>query len=251
MTNKLLKTLYTSKFQQGTPCILQLLREMRRGENPPAYPLLLKVNEEIHYKADLKIMIMGQETDSWERQQKRPFTPIDQSSKIVASTVDDFMDTYQTFLNEWGKNSPFWHYIKNINSSLNRLLPGKTIEIIWNNIYKIGNKEKGKNRPTNIIRSFENEHFNVIEEEVNILKPDIIIFFTGPNYEKRVEKIFPITSSIPLVSSINERELAKFQLSNGITAYRTYHPAYLKRTHKQQYCNYICRDIIQCHVKYQ
>lgn len=245
MINNLLKDLYISRFQQDNPCILQLLREMRRGENPPAYPLLLKVNEEIHYKADLKIMIMGQETDSWERQQKRPFTPIDQSSKIVASTVDDFMDTYRTFLNEWGKNSPFWHYIKNINSSLNRQLPGKTIEIIWNNIYKIGNKEKGKNRPTDIIRSFENEHFNVIEEEVNILKPDIIIFFTGPNYEKRVEKIFSITSSTPLVSSINERELAKFQLSNGITAYRTYHPNYLQQNSKVEYRDYICKDIIQ------
>lgn len=80
MINKQLKDLYTSKFQQGNPCILQLLREMRRGENPPAYPLLLKINEEKYNNADLKIMIMGQETDSWERQQKRPFTPIDQSS---------------------------------------------------------------------------------------------------------------------------------------------------------------------------
>lgn len=245
MINKQLKDLYTSKFQQGPPCVLQLLREMRRGENPPAYPLLLKVNEEIHNKADLKIMIMGQETDSWERQQKRSFTPIDQSSKIVANTVDDFMDTYRTFLNEWGKNSPFWHYIKNINSSLNRQLPGKTIEIIWNNIYKIGNKEKGKNRPTDIIRSFENEHFNVIEEEVNILKPDAVIFFTGPNYEKRVEKIFSIALSMPLVSSINERELAKFQLSNGITAYRTYYPNYLQQNSKVEYRDYICKDIIQ------
>lgn len=244
MINKLLKTLYISKFQQSNPCVLQLLREMRREENPPAYPLLLKVNEEIHNKADLKIMIMGQETDSWERQQKRPFTPIDQSSQIVENTVSDFMDTYRTFLDTWGKNSPFWHYIKDIDKTLHHKLSGITTEIIWNNIYKIGNKEKGKNRPTDVIRSFENEHFNVIEEEINILKPDIIIFFTGPNYEKRVEKIFSITSSIPLVSSINERELAKFQLSNGITAYRTYHPAYLKRTHKQQYCDYICGDIL-------
>lgn len=245
MTNNLLKKLYINRLQQGAPCVLQLLREMRRGETPPSYPLLLKINEDEHYKADLKIMIMGQETDSWERQQKRPFSPIDQSSKIVASTVDDFMDTYRTFLDKWGKNSPFWHYIKDIDKTLHHKLPGKTIEIIWNNIYKIGNKEKGKNRPTDVIRSFENKHLNVIEEEVNILRPDIIIFFTGPNYEKRVEKIFPITLSTPLVPSINERELAKFQLSNGITAYRTYHPAYLHRNNKAEYRDYICKDIIQ------
>lgn len=190
MINKLLKKLYISKFQQGNPCVLQQLREMRRGDNPPAYPLLLKVNEEKHNKADLKIMIIGQETDGWESQKVTTFTPIDQSSQIVESRVDDFMDAYRMYLDKWGKNSPFWHYIKDINNTINRQLPDKTIEIIWNNIYKIGNKEKGQNRPKDIIRAFENECFNVIEEEVNILKPDIIIFFTGPNYEKGLKRYF-------------------------------------------------------------
>lgn len=68
MINKFLKTLYISAFQQGEPCVLQRLREMRRGKTPPAYPLLLKVNEEKYKKAHLKIMIMGQETNGWERQ---------------------------------------------------------------------------------------------------------------------------------------------------------------------------------------
>lgn len=134
---------------------------------------------------------------------------------------------------------------KSIHNTLNRLLPNKTIEIIWNNTYKIGNKEKGKNRPVDIIRSFENKYFNILEEEINILKPDIIIFFTGPYYEKRIEKIFSIQSCIPLISHINEKELAKVQLSNGIIAYRTYHPNFLQWKKKAKYCDYICEDIIQ------
>jgi len=32
------------------------------------------------------------------------------------------------------------------------------------------------------------EVFNVLPEEITILKPDVIVFFTGPKYEKRLQE---------------------------------------------------------------
>lgn len=158
------------------------------------------------------------------------------------------MDYYRKFLDGWGINSPFWHYLKRIQSTLSVSLPDKTIEIVWNNIYKIGNKEKGKNRPVKLIRDFENEYFNLIREEIEILKPDVIIFLTGPNYENRVKKIFPIVSSIPLVSSIRQEELSKFQFENGVSAYRTSHPNYLQLSKKAKYIDFLCDDLLEQYV---
>ncbi len=245
MINKQLHTLYFSKLSTGFPCILQQFRQMRRGENPPAYPLLLKVNEEQYDKADLKIMVFGQETNSWEHKICSTVTPINQSLEIVEATTCGFMDYYQEFLEKWGINSPFWYSLKKIKGILSASLPDKTIEIVWNNIYKIGNKGKSANRPSKSIRDFENEHFNVIQAEVDILKPNVILFFTGPNYENRVKKIFPIISSAPLISNIKEKELSKYQLENCILAYRTYHPNHLQLNKKWGYVEAICNDLLK------
>ncbi|RGP11882.1 hypothetical protein DXB27_20575 [Parabacteroides gordonii] len=221
---------------------------MRREGNPPAYPLLLKVNEERYNNADLKVMVFGQETNGWEHQVCPIVTPVEQSSEIIDITVKGFMDYYRKFLDGWGINSPFWHYLKRIQNTLSVSLPDKTIEIVWNNIYKIGNKEKGKNRPVKLIRDFENGYFNLIREEIEILKPDVIIFLTGPNYENRVKKIFPIVSSIPLVSSIRQEELSKFQFENGVSAYRTSHPNYLQLSKKAKYIDFLCDDLLEQYV---
>lgn len=248
MINEKLYTLYSNKLKAGSPCVLQQLRQMRREENPPAYPLLLKVNEERYNKAELKVMVFGQETNGWEHQVCPIVTPVEQSSEIIDITVKGFMDYYRKFLDGWGINSPFWHYLKRIQNTLSVSLPDKTIEIVWNNIYKIGNKEKGKNRPVKLIRDFENEYFNLIREEIEILKPDVIIFLTGPNYENRVKKIFPIVSSIPLVSSIRQEELSKFQFENGVSAYRTSHPNYLQLSKKAKYIDFLCDDLLEQYV---
>ena len=242
MINEQLYALYSNKLNSGFPCVLQQLRQMRREDNPPAYPLLLKVDEERYNNADLKIMVFGQETNGWEHRVCSTVTPIDQSSEIIDATVKTFMDYYRVFLDGWGINSPFWHYMKKVKEILSASLPSETIEIVWNNIYKIGNKEKSRNRPVKSIRDFENEYFNVIQNEVNILKPDVIIFFTGPNYENRVKKIFPVVSSVPLIYSIRQEELSKFQLENNILAYRTYHPNYLQLNKKAEYIEYLCSD---------
>ena len=248
MINEKLYTLYYNRLNAGSPCVLQQLRQMRREGNPPAYPLLLKVNEKRYNNADLKVMVFGQETNGWEHQVCPIVTPVEQSSEIIDITVKGFMDYYRKFLDGWGINSPFWHYLKRIQSTLSVSLPDKTIEIVWNNIYKIGNKEKGKNRPVKLIRDFENEYFNLIREEIEILKPDVIILLTGPKNENRGKKIFPIVSSIPLVSSIRQEELSKFQFENGVSAYRTSHPNYLQLSKKAKYIDFLCDDLLEQYV---
>jgi len=238
--NEKLRELYIAKLSAGDPCFLQRLREQRRNIDKsaqPAYPLLIKLNEEKNYeKADLRIMVFGQETNRWETKVSDIEIPIQESINYVNETVDTFMNFYDEFFNSTNLRSPFWNAFKIIRQEMN-------CEIVWNNIYKIGNRGKNLNRPHEKIRKFENDKFDVIQEEISILKPDVILFFTGRNYEARVNKKFAI-GECASISEYDNNQLAKLSISNGILAYRTYHPAYLTRQSKlKEYLKYIIADI--------
>ena len=53
---------------------------------------------------------------------------------------------------------------------LNAVFPNKRIAYVWNNLVKIG-KADGKGFCGAEIYALEREHFSVIQEETNILKP--------------------------------------------------------------------------------
>ena len=61
------------------------------------------------------------------------------------------------------------------------------------------------------------------------LKPDIVIFFSGPNYDEYISRIFS-DATFENISSRNSRQLARVKSwllpHNSI---RTYHPNYLWR----------------------
>lgn len=246
MINSKLRQLYIDTFSTESPCVLQLLRNKRRTPEVPAYPLLIKVNEEALAKADIKIMIFGQETNSWEQKVSEKVIPIEESGMFVDKTVDVFMNYYKDFLakkiNENSKRSPFWDFHYQLK---NNKFSTKQVELIWNNIYKIGNFEKRKNRPSSSIREFENKYFDIIQQEVNIIKPNLIVFFTGPKYDGRLTKKFEVINKHSLKSDIPSKELAKLDLGIGIPAYRTYHPHYLRRQKKTDYIDIIIDDYLK------
>ena len=240
--NEKLRQLYIDRLSAGEPCFLQILREQRRNidhTTQPAYPLLIKINEEKYKNADLKIMVFGQETNSWEAIVSAIQIPLQDSCNHVAESVDVFMDNYFNFRNIKEYNSPFWNAFKTIKE----LSSDIKCELVWNNIYKIGNRERNKNRPHKLIRELENLHFDVIQEEISILKPDVILFLTGPNYDARVNRVFGITG-YQSISNHETRKLAKISISVDMLAYRTYHPNYLQ-LHKllKEHLKHIIADV--------
>jgi len=256
MINNKLRTLYKNLFSEGDPCFLQELREKRRSSNEkerPAYPLLIGIDENKYLRSNIKIMIFGQETNYWERATVEEFTPIDRSHEIIDKTIDTFMNQYQCYfankMTHKGIDSPFWNTIKKINKELTKT--ELDTYIIWNDIYKIGNKFINKNMPNESIQKFENSKFGkVIDEEIAILKPDLLILLTGPNYEDRVKKVLHIIKKKQIHEKIESNELACFNLESGIFAYRTYHPTHLNMKKKNRYIDYILDEIKKIHIKY-
>ena len=119
----------------------------------------------------------------------------------------------------------------------------KKSSFIWNNIIKAG--KQGKGRPHNEILEIERKYFNVIKKEIEIINPNIIIFFTGPYYDDVLKKVFP-EIKISKIDNFPERRLAKISVSSNCIAYRTYHPNFLWRNNIDRYINTIIADIKKC-----
>ncbi len=193
-----------------------------------ANPLLIKVSQE-YVEADIKVMIVGQETDGWAGQ-----------LNAGSQTVDDMMGYYYEYLYENSdpkrEDRPFWnrknyrYFMENLQKHFKP--QNKSVSCIWNNISKIG--KNGRGMPQKSIITMERAYFNVVKAEIEILKPDIIIFSTGDSRDDFIKHHFgpgvEFKSKLSLDDNTFEKEtlnlLAEVALPDfeGIASIRIEHP---------------------------
>lgn len=154
----------------------------------PALPLLLyPKNDGAEWNAaDLKIMVFGRETNNWNDPGKKYYNFDLKNSDAIHHEVDSIQEIYNAYFN-WGdgRKSRFNRRgPERFISQLQKEIPGKKIEYMWNNICKIGiGNPDGNGKCCGLtpeyIYNIEINRFNVVREEIDILKPDVIIFMTG------------------------------------------------------------------------
>ena len=89
----------------------------------------------------------------------------------------------------------------------------------WTNVFKIA---PTRGNPPRKLRKLQ-VNDNTLRDEIEYLRPDVILFFTGPKYDSILEKMLPISCiSSTAVAQIAGLEEAGF----GGVALRTYHPQY-------------------------
>jgi len=160
--NEELAALYNSKWDR-------LLAEAGKLSVDAANPLLVKVDQK-YIDSDTKVMIVGQETDTW-------------CDKLNDGehTVEKLMDVYHGYFSKRSEYTGrgFWNKknFKYFEIKLTKHFANRDVAFIWNNISKIGNDGRGK--PVDEIKDLERRYFNIFLEEFKILRPDIVIFTTG------------------------------------------------------------------------
>ena len=255
MMNEELRKLYNSKWSDLCKALKPIVEE-ERYVTKPAYPLLIDIgrwengvpNEKWYSDADIRVMIFGQETNGWKGDADDfgvPPSPVFNpkiSMGAVMGQYENFYETYHkegtfSFNNRYGT----FHYgFSQLASLLNQKYEGKRISYVWNNIVKIG-KSAGTGFDSKIY-SAEQQHFSVIKEETEILKPHIIIFLTG-TYDDKIKDSFGDVAFLP-VAPFSEKEVAKVELPGFGTAYRTYHPsAIMQKDRREAYYNAIVESI--------
>jgi len=211
---------------------LKIILEDESKEYKPTNPLLLFIDEEKLKNADIKVMIFGQETNDWDGDFKNDMS-------ISLDNYDEFLNLNNPF----SYGGQFWNGFNRFLTLLSEKYPSKKIEAIWNNVIKIGNSGRDKNYPPEYIYNIEKEYFNVIKDEINILKPDIILFMSGPNYDIELENSLGNVNFKRLVENFTERQIAKLEYENLENIYRTYHPNYLWRNNIDSYFSEIISDL--------
>jgi hypothetical protein len=214
--NDKLRELYASKWEDIRETLLEIYNDDPAPE--PTNPLLLYVDKEEEWlNADLRVMVFGQNTNSWEK---------------LGEPIDHLLNVYNGFFNEgecWSYGGSFWNGFARFKSILDAKYPDKQIHYLWNNIVKIG-LDGSSDYPTENIRKAEHDFFHVIPNEVNILQPDMLLFLTGPgpNYEDAIRRNFG-EISYTAIPPYTERHVARLAIEQVRLAFRTYHPGYLWR----------------------
>lgn len=213
MNNQLTK-IYETEFEKLSSKLMEYNENV--GDTQKATnPFLLKVPEN-YTDFSNKIMIFGQETNSWcgECGDKSAF-----SNKIEKS-----IQIYQQFYLDGGINryrGAFWNEFKRIKKQVSE---SNNAVIIWNNINKIGRIGKGN---VHSINEIQFEYFNVIRDEIRLLKPNIIIFLTGHHYDFFIKhnlgkfKQKEIKENLYELNFVDEFE--------NIKCFKTFHPGTLYR----------------------
>ncbi len=211
-------------YKEAKPQLAKRIRSIvTNGTCPkPANPLLLSVPDEDAYRsADIRVMLFGQETNEWFGE--------------FGSRLDSLMNTYEGFFGSQigvyeGSRYPgsFWNVLHEYANAIGDTT-GLYVQFMWNNLLKVG-KATSEGKPCDEIIDAVLEDFNVIHQEIEILAPDIVIFFTGPNYDSIVDRVFPDTFYTRINSRWDTRQLSLLD-SPALPAlsFRTYHPNYLYR----------------------
>lgn len=80
---------------------------------------------------------------------------------------------------------------------------------------------------------------NTVEEEINVLKPDVAIFSTGRAYDKHIKDFLPI-KSMKDPEGLDPKLKVKEIEGLGRLAFRTYHFQYYSNPDFKDVVDYIC-----------
>lgn len=183
-----------------------------------SYPLLMS---EWEGEPTPKAMFFGQETNGWDWDTV-PERPHNEGE------IDYLMSLYNWFnLGKGPKpyNTLIWQYFRLL---AEKLSPGSDHVFFWNNIKKIG-KANGKGHPEFEVTKLENKYLNVLADELETIKPEVCVFFTGPNYDEDIRAKLPDVEFLP-IEGYESRCFARLKSKHlPESSFRTYHPGYGNR----------------------
>lgn len=185
-------------------------------------PLLINPCE-AYFEQNIKLMVVGQQTYGWAAGKNK---------------IDDLLDEYNRFyFSEENKSSPFWRTVR----KLEKEICFSDHCSIWTNVNRIDVKgDEPCGTVANLIKNFD----FILRKEIEILKPNVIVFFCGRSFDDRISKLY----SGFKVESVNENTesnlLAKFNAKGLPCCLRTYHPKFLNMQGKEVY-DKVLSEIVQ------
>lgn len=218
-------------------------------------------HEEWYTKADIKIMFFGREPNWWVRYDEEGEAPADVGK--VMSVYEDYLDDnynaadahfYKEGIDH--RNRFLLFGVNGIMSGIRELLKDfsdKRISLVWNEISKLSKRKGGGGKAVNAFEhSIEKKYFHVIPEEIKILRPDIVVFLTGPKEIKYCDYIrenFNIIGEPIAISGLSTNDVEKLQIEGVKLAYLTHHPGYMPKEEKADDFHWTLYNAILADIK--
>ena len=191
-----------------------------------SYPFFTGVSDE-YEKADRKIMIVGQETQGW-GQYKPDWTLEDSRQWVIDYLRYQLHYSKDPVLkNKFGgrKRSAFWSFFKQFS--------GYDIAPCWNNINKAQtpNAHRLSSDSEQVFNSLlPGQNKTLFQKEVEILKPDVIVFITGPDYATTMETAMNLKEgSLQNIKPSHQKYFIDISsvAELGVPTFWTYHPTHI------------------------
>ena len=202
--------------------------------------------------------VFGRETNNWNDGNRKHLPngtynfDIQTNDDIIAEIMgnDGICDTYDSYCRQDSEEpkTPFTKKMLALVERLRQAMPGKSIECVWNNIHKVGNGAAGNGRccgqPTPEIQEIVRRQFNVVPDELEILKPDIVIFLTGRLADGAIMRTFGIGPEA--FAQVNpDLFLHRVNIPGVKYAVRSLHPSRKSRVELSGHFDAIVADIIK------
>ena len=198
--NKQLKQIYQSRIND----FKQIVK--RFPDDDLAGPILMSPND-LYANQPKRLLIDGQQTNGW---------------TYHVDDIDSQMKTYEEFnLGVDYYSSPFWNIIRKLELALGNV----EYSCAWTNINKF---DLDANRPYGDYEIEISKLDFILINEIDILKPDICIFFTGPSFDQRIKSIFKGVS-FESIDNWDNRQLCRLNHEKlPQLTFRTHHPKSLR-----------------------
>lgn len=203
------------------------------------------LNIDINYmNANRKILYVGKETNLWwgklkhyiEINNSQDFLKQRYRAKFYGGDVPMSKNIFELkHYNKKSHKTPFWSTYNKFN---NALCEDKIGALCWLNLLKMdmdigrGYSRNSKSNPDIVSLSKK-----IFLKEIDILKPNYIIFVTGYKYDKIIKEFFE--DKITQSEVIEPRSLWKFNIGDTV-CFRTWHPSTIKyraEKTKDEYCD--------------
>jgi hypothetical protein len=194
------------------PVIVEL-----RTRYPDLSPPLLVDPPDAYWEQPIRLCIIGQQTQSWWNKRLgtvRSTTQIDTLLRIYKYEFNMAIAT--------PRGGYFWQFVRKLEQTLGL----RSGAVVWSNLNKM---DQADGRPTRPVERELSEKLPLLPIEVQELKPNAVLFLTGPDYDDLLIKLFNGAQFNPFrrgefpVSRVAHHALP-------IHTYRTYHPGYLRRS---------------------
>jgi hypothetical protein len=201
------------------------------GKMPGMSPPLLLGPPGAYSRQPTRLLVFGQQTETWYNGRFLAADP----AEVIGIYMRIYRDEFRLgAVRAW---TPFWQAVRRLEQSLGI----EPCSSLWNNLNKVDYIPEGggkAGRPTPYIEAVVSRRFPVIPREVELVRPHVVIFFTGTSrrqdydYDRLLEQIFvgaeldpvdpPVTGSVPIARVIHPALPER--------SFRTQHPGQFRRS---------------------